>query len=333
MKEPRNGQLGEARGWLESLGFTVSDEALWLEALTHGSTASGLDYQRLEFLGDRVLGLSVAEWLYRGDDGAEGELAQRLNALVSRATCANVARAVGAPQHLRLGKQARDDGGLDSENILCDVIEALLGASFLESGFEPTRDVVHSLWADAMFGGTGRRKHPIDRSDYIKRVIGLPGDTIQMVAGVLHIDGVPVKKERIADFVRPIGPYNECRAAFGRFRDSAADGTTVCRYPRFRETLPSGRTYEVLDFGLLPQDTTPAVVVPEGHLFLMGDNRDNSLDSRFPAEREKGIGLVPVENLVSRAEMIAFSTDGTSSWINPVSWFTAARGERIGDGL
>ena len=176
-------------------------------------------------------------------------------------------------------------------------------------------------------------KHPIDRSDYIKRVIGLPGDTIQMVAGVLHIDGVPVKKERIADFVRPIGPYNECRAAFGRFRDSAADGTTVCRYPRFRETLPSGRTYEVLDFGLLPQDTTPAVVVPEGHLFLMGDNRDNSLDSRFPAEREKGIGLVPVENLVSRAEMIAFSTDGTSSWINPVSWFTAARGERIGDGL
>ena len=160
MKEPRNGQLGEARGWLESLGFTVSDEALWLEALTHGSTASGLDYQRLEFLGDRVLGLSVAEWLYRGDDGAEGELAQRLNALVSRATCANVARAVGAPQHLRLGKQARDDGGLDSENILCDVIEALLGASFLESGFEPTRDVVHSLWADAMFGGTGRRKHP-----------------------------------------------------------------------------------------------------------------------------------------------------------------------------
>ena len=149
-----------ARAWLEGLGFSVSDEALWLEALTHGSTASGLDYQRLEFLGDRVLGLSIAEWLYRRDDGAEGELAQRLNALVSRATCANVARAIGAPRHLRLGKQARDDGGLDSDNILCDVMEALLGASFLESGFEATREVVHALWADPMEGGTGRRKHP-----------------------------------------------------------------------------------------------------------------------------------------------------------------------------
>jgi len=153
-------ELGEARGWLEGLGFAVSDEALWVEALTHGSTASGLDYQRLEFLGDRVLGLSIAEWLYRRDDGAEGELAQRLNALVSRTTCANVARAIGVPGHLRLGKQARDDGGQDSDNILCDVMEALLGASFLESGFEATREVVHALWADPMEGGTGRRKHP-----------------------------------------------------------------------------------------------------------------------------------------------------------------------------
>ena len=153
-------ELGEARGWLEGLGFAVSDETLWVEALTHGSTASGLDYQRLEFLGDRVLGLSIAEWLYRRDDGSEGELAQRLNALVSRTTCANVAREIGVPEHLRLGKQARDDGGLDSDNILCDVIEALLGASFLESGFEATREVVHALWADPMEGGTGRRKHP-----------------------------------------------------------------------------------------------------------------------------------------------------------------------------
>jgi signal peptidase I len=174
-------------------------------------------------------------------------------------------------------------------------------------------------------------KHPIDRSDYIKRVIGLPGDTIQMVAGVLHIDGAPVAKERIADFVRPIGPYNECRIV--RFRERAANGTPVCRYPRFRETLPNGRSYQVLDWGLTLQDTTAPVIVPEGHLFLMGDNRDNSQDSRFPATPGGGVGLVPVENLVSRAEVIAFSTDGSSSWINPVSWFTAARWERLGDGL
>jgi len=174
-------------------------------------------------------------------------------------------------------------------------------------------------------------KHPVDRSDYIKRVIGLPGDTIQMVAGVVHIDGVPVKKERIADFVRPVSPYNRCSRM--QFRETAADGTLVCRYPQFRETLPNGRGYDVLDFGLLPQDTTAPVVVPAGHVFLMGDNRDNSQDSRFPATPGGGVGLVPVENLVSRAEVIAFSTDGSSSWINPVSWFTAARWDRIGDGL
>jgi ribonuclease-3 len=152
--------LGGSRGWLEGLGFTVSDEALWVEALTHGSTGAACDYQRLEFLGDRVLGLSIAEWLYRRDDGPEGELAQRLNALVSRTACAAVAREIALPDHVRLGKQARDDGGQDSENILCDVIEALLGASLLESGFVATREVVHALWHDAMQGSLGRHKHP-----------------------------------------------------------------------------------------------------------------------------------------------------------------------------
>ena len=174
-------------------------------------------------------------------------------------------------------------------------------------------------------------KHPLDRADYIKRVVGLPGDTIQMVAGVLHIDGQPVRKERIDDFVAPITPYNACRVE--RFRATAADGTPVCRYPQFRETLPGGRSYTVLGFGLTPQDTTEPVIVPEGSLFLMGDNRDNSQDSRFPAAPGGGIGLVPEENLVGRASFIAFSTDGTSSWINPISWFSAARWHRVGDGL
>lgn len=174
-------------------------------------------------------------------------------------------------------------------------------------------------------------KHPLDRADYIKRVVGLPGDTIQMVAGVLHIDGQPVEKEPVADFVAPITPYNACRIE--RFRATDADGTPVCRYPQFRETLPGGRSYTVVDFGLTPQDTTEPVIVPEGSLFLMGDNRDNSQDSRFPATPGGGIGLVPVENVVGRASFIAFSTDGTSSWINPISWFSAARWHRIGDGL
>ena len=174
-------------------------------------------------------------------------------------------------------------------------------------------------------------KHPVDRADYVKRVIGLPGDTIQMVGGVLHIDGEPVKKERVADFVEPVSPYNPCRNE--RFSETAPDGTPVCRYPRFRETLPGGRSYFVLDWGLIAADTTTPVIVPEGHLFMMGDNRDNSMDSRFPALAGQGIGLVPEENVVGRASFIAFSTDGTASWINPVSWFGAARWDRIGDGL
>lgn len=150
----------ETRGWLEGLGFTVSDGSLWIEALTHGSAGADLDYQRLEFLGDRVLGLSIADWLYRRNGGPEGELAQRLNALVSRQVCAQTARAIGARDHVRLGKQARDDGAVDSDNVLGDVMEALLGASYLESGYDATRDIIHRLWQPAIEGHAGRAKHP-----------------------------------------------------------------------------------------------------------------------------------------------------------------------------
>jgi ribonuclease-3 len=153
-------ELGASRAWLEKLGFAVEDEALWVEALTHGSAGADKDYQRLEFLGDRVLGLAIAEWLYRREDGGEGELAQRLNALVSRTTCAKVARAIDLPQHLRIGKQGRDDGAQESNNVLGDVMEALLGANFLESSFSATREIVRDLWADAMSGEAGRSKHP-----------------------------------------------------------------------------------------------------------------------------------------------------------------------------
>ena len=152
--------LGPTRDWLEALGFAVADEALWLQALTHGSTGMEADYERLEFLGDRVLGLSIAEWLYRREEGAEGELAQRLNALVSRQMCARIAREIDVPAHVRLGRQAREDGAHDSDNVLGDIMEALLGASFLQSGFPATRDIVHSIWQKAVAGRAGRSKHP-----------------------------------------------------------------------------------------------------------------------------------------------------------------------------
>jgi len=118
-----------------------------------------------------------------------------------------------------------------------------------------------------------------------------------------------------------------------RFTERESDGTFACRYPQFRETLPNGVSYDVLDVGLLPQDTTQPVVVPEGMLFLMGDNRDNSLDSRFPAVPQQGIGLVPVQNVVGRASFMFFSTDGNAEWLKPWTWFTAARWDRIGHGI
>ena len=180
-------------------------------------------------------------------------------------------------------------------------------------------------------------KHPVDRETYIKRVIGLPGDTVQVKGGVLYLNGAAVPKVRVADFVAPITPYDPCRIE--KFRGKAADGTPVCRYPRFRETLPNGTSYFVLDFGSagtnnpwgIDADNTDPVIVPEGKLFMMGDNRDNSEDSRFPAEAGEGVGFLPIENVVGRAAFIAFSTDGTASWINPVSWFRAARWKRIGE--
>lgn len=174
-------------------------------------------------------------------------------------------------------------------------------------------------------------KHPIDRSDYVKRVVGIPGDQVQMVAGVLHLNGQPVPKERIADFVLPIQANQGCREV--RFTERQPDGSFACHYPQYRETLPGGVSYNVLDLGLTPQDTTPPIVVPEGMLFLMGDNRDNSLDSRFPPVAQQGIGLVPVENLVGEASFMFFSTDGSAEWLKPWTWFTAARWERIGRGI
>lgn len=148
------------RDWLAKAGFNVRDEELWLEALTHGSTGAERDYQRLEFLGDRVLGLTIADWLFQRNRGTEGALAQRLNALVSKTACAEAARELGVSAHIRLGKQAREDGAAQSTNVLGDVMESLLGASFLDSGFEPTRALIHEFWNAQVCGNAGQSKHP-----------------------------------------------------------------------------------------------------------------------------------------------------------------------------
>ena len=146
--------------WLHGLGFRPKDHDLWIAALTHGSHDADVDYERLEFLGDRVLGLCMADWLYRHNNAPEGKLSQRLNALVSRETCARIARNIGLAEHIRMGKQARDDGGLESDNILGDVVEAMLGAAFIDNGFGPICDLVHEIWVDEFNGDTGQSKHP-----------------------------------------------------------------------------------------------------------------------------------------------------------------------------
>ncbi|MEY2943607.1 MAG: ribonuclease [Pseudomonadota bacterium] len=151
----------QTRAFLTALiGQTLTDDAIWQEALTHGSTGEMPDYQRLEFLGDRVLGLVIAEWLHETLSSDEGKLSQRLNALVARSMCAQIARSIALGPHIRLGKQARDDGGMGSDNILGDVTEALIGASFITRGFAPTRDLVRQLWAGAFGGQVGHAKHP-----------------------------------------------------------------------------------------------------------------------------------------------------------------------------
>jgi signal peptidase I len=174
---------------------------------------------------------------------------------------------------------------------------------------------------------------PTNDEDYIKRVIGLPGDQIQMVDGQLHINGQPVPKVKIADFEIPVSANTHCYISLTSGRSFEAvklDGTHVCRYPRFRETLPGGKSYDVLDLERTAQDNTPVYVVPQDALFLMGDNRDNSMDSRFPAFPHQGIGMVPQANLVGRATIVMFSTDGSAEWFEPWTWFTAARWNRIG---
>ncbi len=174
-------------------------------------------------------------------------------------------------------------------------------------------------------------KHPVDGVDYIKRAIGLPGDTIEMRGGVLYIDGKQVPKKRIADFRIAQSPNTQCHFYARTLRRN--DGKAICSYTRYRETLPNGLSYDVLDFGPSGADDFGPVVVPQGSMFVMGDNRDNSQDSRFESMAGGGVGIVPQELLVGRASFIMWSTDGSSEWLLPWTWFTALRSERLGDGL
>ncbi|WP_293204732.1 signal peptidase I [Parvibaculum sp.] len=153
-------------------------------------------------------------------------------------------------------------------------------------------------------------KQPIDnRTDFIKRVIGLPGDTVQMKGGVLYLNDKAVPRVRVDDFIQ---------------RDAAGN---VHRIPQYRETLPNGVSYITLDrMRDSVWDNTGLYIVPAGHYFMMGDNRDNSSDSRVP----DAVGYVPFENLIGKAEIIFFSADGSAAFWQFWRWPSAIRWDRIG---
>ncbi|WP_101065591.1 signal peptidase I [Roseovarius salinarum] len=183
-----------------------------------------------------------------------------------------------------------------------------------------------------ILGGTPERgdivvfRHPVQGTDFIKRIVGLPGDSIQMKQGVLHIDGQPVDLEPAGTFeeiFRPQGPMG----VRPRCENGVVGQGAVCRKSRFIETLPNGESHNILNITTQRSDNTGVFRVPEGHYFFMGDNRDNSTDSRYP-QAVGGVGFVPYEDLIGRAGRVMFSSAGRS-----MLYFWTWRGDRFFEGI
>lgn len=173
---------------------------------------------------------------------------------------------------------------------------------------------------------------PTEESDLIKRVIGLPGDTVEMRLGELVLNGAPVPRRKLNPVPIPITENSPCRTVPPAVPATVTmSDRSYCVYSAYLESLPGGPSYTTLDqLGHGPADDFGPVRVPPGHLFLMGDNRDDSLDSRFPAS-EGGVGMLAQEDLVGRALVTFWSTNGSAAFWEPWTWFTALRVHRIGN--
>jgi signal peptidase I len=183
--------------------------------------------------------------------------------------------------------------------------------------FEPPLFKGRILSAAPQRGDVAVFKKPSDgRTDFIKRVIGMPGDRVQMVNGQLVINGTPVVQQRLEPEV---------------LRDEFGNVTSVAR---IRETLPNGVSYVTWDLNPIGAfDTTGVFVVPQGHYFMMGDNRDDSTDSRADPVLQDGVGFVPAENLVGKARIVLLSFDETTRVFLPWTWFTGLRLDRLAVGI
>ena len=173
---------------------------------------------------------------------------------------------------------------------------------------------------------------PGTHSDYIKRVIGLPGDRLQVRGGTVFINGRPLARGPVHDTLIPVDANSPCSERDYPGARQLVNGQEMCRLPTVTETMPNGRRYETIELGWSPGDDYGPVTIPADHVFLMGDNRDRSADSRY-ALADLGLGgPVPYENLGGRAEFVTFSVDGPAT-LNPLTWWGSLRPGRAGTSL